>query len=463
MPTTTDVSAASATTLAHAIAAREVSSVEVVDACLRRIEAVNPSLNAVVQLRAEAARAEAAAADTSAPRGPLHGVPVTIKDAFDVEGMISTCGTRGRAAFVPTADATVVARLRAAGAVVLGLTNTPELTLAYETDNLVYGRTNNPYDPTRTPGGSSGGEAALIAAGGSPLGVGTDVGGSLRVPAHYCGIASLKPTLGRVPTTGTFPPAFGAIGGLCHVGPMARSVEDLYLALRVLSGPDGRDPRSVPAPLDDPATVAPRGLRIAFFTDNGLAPVTPETARSIHEAARALSDCGAVVEEARPPGAEQAYALFRDLLAADGGATLQHLLGMVGTTEVSPLLQRLGAVLHPFAAPTAAALAGVLTQIDILRAQMLGFLHTYDAILSPVTAAPAVPHGTTFDDDVLPGFSYAMLHNLSGLPAAVVRAGTSPDGLPIGVQLVARPWREDVALALAERVEHVLGGWQAPL
>src|SRR4051794_31370591 len=254
MLTHSDVLHASASSLARGIANREWSSEEIVEACLRRIQAVNPRLNAVVQLRAEAARAEARQADqdlaSGHSNGPLHGVPVTIKDAFDVAGMVSTCGTRGRASFVPDQDAAAVQRLKDAGAIVLGLTNTPELTLAFETDNLVYGRTNNPYDLARTPGGSSGGEAALVASGASYLGLGTDIGGSIRVPAHYCGLAGLKPTLGRVPTTGVFPPAMGVIGGMYHVGPLARSVEDLGLALSVLAGPDGRDWRAAPASIE---------------------------------------------------------------------------------------------------------------------------------------------------------------------------------------------------------------------
>src|SRR5690348_6896948 len=227
---------ASAATLARAIREKQVSSREVVEAYLQRIEAINPTLNAVVQVRAEAARAEARQADEALARGelrgPLHGVPFTIKDTYDVAGMICTCGTKGRAANVAQQDATAVARLRAAGGIALGLTNVPELLLAYESDNLIYGRTNNPYDLARTPGGSSGGEAATIAAGGSPLGLGTDSGGSIRVPAHFCGVAGLKPTWGRVPLTGLFPPPFGTSARLRHAGPLARYVEDLALALR---------------------------------------------------------------------------------------------------------------------------------------------------------------------------------------------------------------------------------------
>ena len=229
-----DVIYASATDLARAIRAKAISSAEVVQVYLQRIEAVNPHLNAVVQLRPEAALAEARAADAALARrqvlGPLHGVPMTIKDSLDTAGIITTGGTTGRASFVPAQDATVVARLRQAGAILLGKTNTPELTLWGETDNLVYGRTNNPFDLTRTPGGSSGGAAAIIAAGGSPLDIGSDTRGSIRLPAHFNGIAGIKPTSGRVPRTGHIVPwGLGAVDALTQLGPLARSVEDLGL------------------------------------------------------------------------------------------------------------------------------------------------------------------------------------------------------------------------------------------
>ena len=257
-----DLTFQSAKSLARAIREKSVSAREVVEAHLRRIEEVNPVLNAVVQLAAERAESEARELDDALARGelrgPLHGVPITIKDSFDTEGIISTGGTLGRAAFVPERDATPVARLRAAGAVLLGKTNTPELTMAAETDNLVYGRTNNPFDVSRTPGGSSGGAAAIISAGGSPLDLGTDTGGSIRFPSHYCGIAGLKPTTGRVPRTGhIIGYDMGAAQSLTVVGPMARYVEDLELAFPIIAGPDYRDPHMVPMPIGDPGRRGP--------------------------------------------------------------------------------------------------------------------------------------------------------------------------------------------------------------
>jgi len=263
--------------LANAIRAKQVSSEEVVNACLKRIRSVNPKLNAVVQEVGDSAREQAREADAAVARGdlkgPLHGVPMTIKDTLDTAGVVSTAGTQGRATFVPAEDATAVARMRSAGAILLGKTNVPELALAPETDNVVYGCTNNPYDLSRSPGGSSGGEASIIAAGGSPLGLGSDCGGSIRAPAHFCGLAGIKPTTGRVSRTGHFPPVDGLMNRLWQVGPIARFVEDLTLALPVIAGVDWRDPILVPMTLGDPELVdlkSLRGKRIVLKISNRL-------------------------------------------------------------------------------------------------------------------------------------------------------------------------------------------------
>jgi len=456
----------SASALARAIRSKQVSSQEVVEACLQRIALVNPQLNAVVQLADDKAREQARQADKAIAHGeklgPLHGVPITIKDAFETAGIISTGGTKGRTEYVPAQDATAVARLKAAGAIILGKTNLPELSLAFESDNLIYGRTNNPYDLARTSGGSSGGEAAIIAAGGSPLGLGTDAAGSLRVPSHFCGITSLKSTLGRVPTTGTFPPAIGPIGRLWQVGPLARHVEDLFLALKLISGPDWNDSLVTPMPLGDPKDVDVRNLRIAHYTDNGIISPTAETVDAVRSATSVLRDAKMTVEEARPASIEQTLDLTLKLFGIDDGAGVQMLLQMADTKEIHPLTQRLGEMLHPFAPTSTAEFGGVLTQWDMFQSTMLSFMGKYDAIVCPVCAYPAMYHGTTFNDDMLPAFSYTMSYNLTGWPAAVVRVGTSPEGLPIGVQVVARPWREDVALAVAQQIETALGGWQRP-
>lgn len=453
----------SATSLARAIRSGEISSEEIVSAHLRRIAETNPSLNAVVHVAAAIALAEARAADAQrragAAIGPLHGVPVTIKDNHDVAGMPCTAGTKGLASRVPTMDATVVARLKAAGAIVLGKTNLPELALAAETDNLVFGRTNNPFDLARTPGGSSGGEAAIIAAGGSPLGIGNDAGGSIRLPAHFCGIAGIKPTTGRVPKTGYLGSSGGALSAFMQSGPMARYVEDLELALPIICGGDGSDHAVVDMALGDPRAVDLNRLRIAFYVDNGVVAPTPAIADAVRRAAMSLADTGIAVDEARPAGIEGTYELFFDLFGADGGIGLESRLKSLGSMDIHFLMQEFLELLRPRACTTTDAFAR-LVRLDQLRAEMFAFWQRYDAIVCPPCGVPAMLHGSSWANAT--AFSYTMTYNLTGWPAAVVRAGTSPEGLPIGVQIVARPWREDIVLAVARHIETAFGGWQAP-
>ncbi|MDH5732886.1 MAG: amidase [Candidatus Bathyarchaeota archaeon] len=456
---------ASATALAQSIRAKEISSEEVVDAYLQRIEEANPQLNAVVQLTADAARAQAREADAALAkghiRGPLHGVPMTIKDNIETTGVICTGGTKGRASYVPKQDATVVARMHDAGAIMLGKTNLPELGLTFETDNLVYGRTNNPYDLSCTPGGSSGGEAAIIAAGGSPLGLGNDMGGSIRLSAHFCGIAGIKPTTGRVPRTGHFPWPGNWLDMLWQPGPMARFVEDLVLVLPIIVGVDWRDPSVVPMPFGDPRMVNLKSLRVAFHIDNGIMSPSREIVEVVKKTAKVLSEADMAVEEDLPSGIEQSYEIFFGLLAADGGAGMETLLHMVGTTEMHPWTNGLLEVCRA-TAMTTADFTRLMLKWAMFRSSMLSFMRKYDVIICPVCAYAAPPHGGTLAADRIPAFSYTMTYNLTGWPSVVVRGGTSPEGLPIGVQVVARPWREDIALAVAQNIETILGGWQRP-
>lgn len=456
----------SATALAAAIRAGEVSSLEAVEACLRRIEAVNLRLNAVVRLTddaVDAARAADAAVRAAGRAGtdrgagitlgPLHGVPFTIKDSIDTAGVVTTAGTVGWTARVPQRDATVMARLRAAGAILLGKTNTPEFTWKDETDNDVFGRTSNAYAPERTSGGSSGGSAAIVAAGGSPFDVGSDSGNSIRTPAHFNGVAGLKPTQGRVPRTGHSPAFHGILGGWTQLGPIARAVDDLALVLRVISGPDGEDPHVMPVLLGDPTELQVETLRVVFFTDNGLATPTPETVAAVTAAARVLADAGAQVEERLPAGLNEASELWSRLVGADGYAWLRRLIRGAGTPGdgTYPGLAARGMV-------PADELTDLLERQDAVRSRLLHFMADVDVIVSPVVPAPAFRHGEAgaFVD------TYAEPHNLSGFPAGVVRAGTSPEGLPIGVQVVGAPWREDVVLATMGTIETALGGWRPP-
>jgi amidase len=451
-----DLLTLSAVSQSRLIREAAISSVDLVQAHLSHIEAINPRLNAVAEvLRAPALesahRADARRAAGSL-LGPLDGVPCSIKDSIEVQGTVCTAGTLGFRNAPPSArDATLVARLRAAGAIPIARTNLPDLLFAFESDNLIRGRTNNPYDPTRTSGGSSGGEAALIAACGSPFGLGSDCAGSVRLPAHFCGIAAIKPTSGRLPRTGHVPPAGGWIEALWQIGPMARHVEDLCALMPILLGADGQDPTVVDMPYRDPAQTEIRGLRIAFFTDNGIAAPTPETAETVRQAARALAEAGAFIEERRPPCIDRSYDLEMKLIGPDGGDGLRAYANSIGSTPTHPLFDAWLAKLEPYRTD-AAGFAAYWAELDDFRATMFRFLQNYDAILSPVCATPAMPHGTSIEDSNFRGFSYTMTYNLTGWPAAVVRHGTSPEGLPIGVQIAARPWREDIALALASAI-----------
>jgi amidase len=445
--------------LASAIRRRELSSEEVVRACLDRIAAVNGELNAVVQIGADQALGRSREADAASARGeswgPLHGVPMTIKDSFDTAGMITTGGTRGRAAFLPERDASVVSRLRRAGAILLGKTNTPELTLGFETDNLVYGRTNNPYDLSRTPSGSSGGAAAIVAAGGAPFDVGSDYGGSIRHPAHFCGISGIKPSAGRVPLTGHILSLGRLRDSFQQVGPLARYVDDLILLLPLIAGPDGIDPGIAPLPWQEPAQVDLRSLRVSYHIDNGVATASHETRRAVEAVATGLSSSVQAVEEIRPPGVEATFE-FMPLYSWDGGAAIERLLRTAGTTEhtLGPFIGR-----EPM---SAVQLNELTTRLDEWRSRMRSFMERYDVILCPVNATPAVPHGATSTAGALAAFSYTVTYNLTGWPCAVVRAGTSPEGLPIGIQIVTGPGREDLALAIAKQVEAAHGGYQRP-
>jgi amidase len=421
-----DIIGAPAGWLARAIRTRKVSSLEVVRAHLEHIHTVNPRLNAVVFATAESALKQAKTADRRNTRknvvGPLHGVPFTAKDIFDTEGLPTTAGLRMLRSNIPDRDATVIARMRQAGAILIGKTNCPPGGAGGNSWNPLHGGTRNPYDITRSPGASSSGEAAIIAAGGSPLGIGSDSGGSIRLPAHYCGIASLKPTAGLIPSTG----AYGLPGGLTdprsQVGPMARFVSDLALTLPLLVGPDGTDSAVVPVPLPK-RTPNLKGLKVAWYADDGIAKPTHAIATVVRSAVRALADAGCEMTEGRPPALDEAH---------------QVTLGYWGDKRMSH--ERL------------------YKRWDAFRSAMLGFMSGFDLIVTPVAPDIAPLYRAKYVPTQL--FSYTIPFSLCGNPCVVVRAGTSPEGLPIGVQVVARNWHDDVALRGALAIERALGGWR---
>jgi fatty acid amide hydrolase len=506
--------ARSAVALAGELAAGTISAVEAVEAHIARIEAVDPGpgagpgagagagpgagLGAVIWKRYDAARAEAAEADrrrrAGEPVGPLHGLPITIKECFDLEGSPATFGVVSRRDDRASRDDPYVAALRRAGAIVLGKTNVAQLLLYLESDNPLYGMSRNPWDPERTPGGSSGGQAAIVAAGGSSLGLANDLGGSVRVPAAFCGIAGFKPTAGRMPDLGRGSMSIGQQAIRSQVGVHGRHVADVVLGMQVASG--GDDPIAGVTPLGDPGTVDVTTLRVGWFTDDGLFPATPAARRAVTEAADALARLGARVTEWRPPDPGRAEGLMYGLLGADRFAASRRILGnsprdpriklledaaRLPRTVVNLLLtvtgrHRMRAVMRQVGPYDTASYWRRVEALHDYRDQALAALGELDAILSPPVPLPAFRHGASSELGSMG--VYAAIYNVLGWPAGVVpwtrvRAGEEGDrpaskdpcflaareaergaaGLPIGVQVAARPWRDHVALAVMAALE----------
>jgi Asp-tRNA(Asn)/Glu-tRNA(Gln) amidotransferase A subunit family amidase len=460
-----------AVSLARRIREKKISPVEVADAHLARIDKLNPKLNAYVHVDAERVRREARAAENAVMSGetlgPLHGVPISIKSCVEVAGYRCEAGTRLRQGFIAAQDAPVVARLRAAGAIVLGVTNTPELLMAWETDNLLYGRTNNPWDLSRTPGGSSGGEAAAIATGMSAGGVGSDGGGSIRVPAHFSGICGLKPTPGRIPCTGHFPPSGGPFSLIGVVGPMARTVADLGALFAVMQGPDDGDSCAAPVPVRSPTYDEAKQLRIGYFEDDGRTPVTPEIRIAVRTAAEALRRVGFQIEPFRPEGLEEARQVWKMFFVKVAGMLI-HPMCQGRESDRSPILRQFLEWSDDEPELTGESLLHAWIQRDVSRGKFLAQMREYPILLCPAAAIPAFRHGERswiIDGQTvsyLDAWSYTEWFNLLGNPAAVVPVGHSEEGLPIGVQIVGKPWEEEQVLAVAAALERECGAWQAP-
>lgn len=447
---------------------RAISPVELVDSHLSQIAARNPRLNAFALVLEDDARAAAKLAETGVMRGEslglLHGVPVTVKDSFDMAGLPTMCGSRFRQGHKAARDATAVARLRAAGAIILGKTNTPEFLSSYETDNFLTGRTNNPWNLDRTPGGSSGGEAAAIASFCSAGGIGSDGGGSIRIPAHFCGIVGLKPTPGRISANGHFPVMCHPGGLLSVAGPLARSAEDVRLLFAVLAGYDSQDPFSAPVPLLPPENTR---LRVGVVEQFYSVPVHPEIRQTVHRAADALAELLIPTEPFAPQGLERApnlwWFFFGQLPAA---MTRQIIRGQEADAHWTSTEFLADAAEQP--APTAEQLLLNLAKRDRMRAALLRQMEDYPVLLMPPCGVTAFPHRSrrwpVGDDQI--GLFQAMMpatpFNLLGLPAVVIPFGMSAEGLPIGVQLVGRPYEEELILDLAERLETVRGPFPAP-
>lgn len=500
-----EITGLSAAALAAKIRGGELSARETAEAHIRRIEEVNPRLNAVVVPLFDEALAAARAADEAqargAPLGPLHGVPLTVKECFHLAGTPSTIGLTKRRDRLDEADSPLVARLRAAGAILLGKTNVPQLMLLHESVNPVYGRTNNPWDAERTSGGSSGGEAAIIAAGGSAGGIGSDLGGSIRLPAHFCGVAGFKPSSRRLTREGTTSSLRGLEGLQWQPGPLARHVDDLELILHVLAGDaaDSREPEVVPAPLRSARDVRIDQLRIGYWESNDFFPCAPAVRRAVREAVAGLAEQGATMVPLEPPKIAEAMFLFTALLSADGGAGAERMLraskvdSLVAQLLLSgrfprwlrPLIawalekggaERKAGLVRTAMPRSADELWQLTWQMQQYRRDFLAYVADCDALVLPVYALPAPKHGKAMD--LIVAASDTLLVNLIGLPSGVVpvtrvRAGEESDrpasreladraarqteegsaGLPIGVQVASHFWREDVALAVMQAIE----------
>lgn len=428
----------SLTKLAEMIRTREVSAAEVVEAHLEQISRLNPELNAIVTLASDF---------TESSQGPLHGLPITIKDTIETAGIRTTSGSRLRADYVPERDAPVVARLKAAGAIILGKTNASEMAMDYTADNPVFGRTVHPLDPKLTPGGSSGGEAVAIATHMSPGGLGSDLAGSVRIPAHFCGICGLKPTTGRVSGEGQFPPSSGPYGLGAVIGPMARTVADLRLLFRAL--------------VDEArANTDLKGSRFAWYTDDGLVPVTDETARAVTNAAAALSDAGLIGENRLPPHVERGNELWLKLYSRASVVQLRQAYAGRENEGGSFVSWRLRTA-DDVAPPTLDEYIANWMERDRLREELLRWMETTPIIIAPVGATPAYEHDTlkvTVQGKTMGtfrAFGYAQAFNVFDLPVVTVPAGRANNGLPIGVQIVGRPFEEELVLAAAEIVEEL--------
>jgi amidase len=439
-----------------------ISSLELVNAHLDQIERKNPHLNAFTMLMADQARESARRADQGLKTGLLHGVPITVKDSFDVAGFPTRLGSYFAPETPAREDAAVVSRLRGAGAIILGKTNTPEFLVSYESDNFITGRTNNPWDVERTPGGSSGGEAAAIAGFCSPGGVGSDGGGSVRVPAHFCGIAGLKPTPGRI-SLYSHRPAEG-VPGISVAGPMARSVDDVRLLFDVLAGYDDRDPLTAPVL---PRVLKTDGVRIGVMEQFYDVPVQPSVRSAVKNAAKALGDLGFPVDEFRPEGIDRAPNLWNFFF---GELPARSMKERIAGREAEAHWTYLEGLDRQLDRPPASAWQVVesMGARDAMRRRLLEQMRRVPVILLPVASIVAFHHRERrFQTETKPiGLFQAMMtattFNLLGLPGLVVPFGMSEEGLPVGVQLVGRPWEEELLLEIGTRLESARGPFKRP-
>ncbi|MDX6459851.1 MAG: amidase [Acidobacteriaceae bacterium] len=446
---------------------KQISPLELADEYIQQIERLNPQLHALVDFDAERVRAQARALqDAAGNRGPLFGLPMTLKASIATAGYRCELGSLLHRGHVPRENATVVDRAMQAGAVILGTTNCPEFLMAYETDNRLYGRTANPWNTERTAGGSSGGEAAAIAAGLSAAGLGSDSGGSVREPAHFTGICSLKPTPGRIPSRGHLAAGDGPFSILGAIGPMARTVRDVTLLFITLSGQDERDPVSPPIGVRNESLEDLKRVPIGFFEEDG--PVTVETRQVVRDAARALESQGFKVRPFKPQALEEARQLWWKFFVR-GGAMLLDPLVKTRHAELSPTFLDFLSIAHREPPLSAEELLSAWMDLDYVRRKLLAEMESFPILLCPVCAIPAFRHGERSWDvdgrrlEYLDAMRYTQWFNLLGAPAAVVPVGRSPEGLPIGVQIAGRPFEDERVLGIAAAVEAGFGYKPPPL
>lgn len=466
-----------ATDLVRAIRTREISSLEVVELFLAQHDQHNAAINAICALDAESARSAAQAADAALARGeslgPLHGLPVSFKDSHATRGLRTACGLESLKDFIPDHDGFAVARIRAAGGIVYAKTNVPTLLGGFHTDNTLFGRTNNPWNPDCTPGGSSGGSGAALAAGMTPLDIGSDMLGSIRIPAHYCGVAGLKPTQFSVSPMGHYPPlpgAFSAGNILSTRGPLARCIDDLLLALPVIAGPDPADPDAIPISFMSSPELPPTSYRVAWTDDFGGMPVSADTRAALERTAAALQQAGLRVEKASPSALD-----FDRIWFAAGelyaGTISQGMSDEVrnGWLDTLRTTARDGALEAGCCRGAELSYKSWFNSIAVrqdLILQLRKFFEQYDGWLVPASCGPAVTHDNVDKPREINGASVAYMSavashvapfNLSGSPAVTIPAALSSDGLPIGLQLVGRPWQDMQLLRLAQCIEQVIG------
>lgn len=459
----------SATQQLELLRSGQISIAELAEAHICQIERLEPKLNTFADFDADRVRVEAQRLETvKGERGPLHGLPVTVKSSIATAGYRCEIGSLLHKGEIPTEDAVVVGRLRAAGALILGTTNCPEFLMAYESANLLHGRVSNPWDLDRSAGGSSGGESAAIAAGLSAAGLGSDSGGSVRVPAHFTGICSHKPTPGRIPGRGHMPPCVGPFSTLGAIGPMARTMADVVLLFRTLSGQDPCDPVSPPVPLSQPSPEELRANTIGFFEDDELVPVTPETRAAVNAAADALSRAGFRVEPFRPRTLEQLRKLWWKFFVQCGAMFYApEIRGR--EQQLSPIFKEFLGIAASVQPLTATQLLDAWAELDLIRSKTLAEMSLYPVLLCPVASIPAFRHDerswTIDGEDVayLDAVRHTQWFNTLAAPATVVPVGRSPEGLPIGVQIVARPFQDEIALGIAEVVDAAFGFRPPPL